>query len=253
MQEIGSIFLIIIKLALDVAILSFIIYKIISLSYDPRIIGAILFFASLFTLNIFAKFLSLPATWWLTDKFTEYSILVLIVLFQPELRRTILGIRLKIFERGIDEFVLKEVVEACKEISERKEGALIVLERSVDISSIIHGGLKLDSDVSAKILVAIFNKESPTHDGAVIIRKNKIHIIGATLPVTTREFDLEIGMRHRAGIGITEFSDAISIIVSEKTGRISVAHRGELVKGVPPQRLQMVIENIIGKQRKPKS
>jgi diadenylate cyclase len=179
--------------------------------------------------------------------------LVLIVLFQPELRRTILGIRLKIFERGIDEFVLKEVVEACKEIAERKEGALIVLERSVDISSIIHGGLKLDSDVSAKILVAIFNKESPTHDGAVIIRKNKIHIIGATLPVTTREFDLEIGMRHRAGIGITEFSDAISIIVSEKTGRISVAHRGELVKGVPPQRLQMVIENIIGKQRKPKS
>jgi diadenylate cyclase len=250
MVEILFVFL---KLVLDVAILSFIIYKIISLSYDPRIIGAIIFFGGLFTLNIFAKAFSLTATWWLTDKFTEYSILVLIVLFQPELRRTILGIRLKFFERGIDELVLKEVVEACKEISERKEGALIVLERSVDVTSIIHGGLKLDADVSAKVLIAIFNKESPTHDGAVIIRKSKIHIIGATLPVTTREFGLEIGMRHRAGIGITEFSDAISIIISEKTGRVSVAHRGELVMGVPPQRLQSVIENIIGKQKKTKS
>ncbi|MDT7907962.1 MAG: diadenylate cyclase [Candidatus Calescibacterium sp.] len=248
-----EIFLVFLKLVLDVAILSFIIYKIISLSYDPRIIGAIIFFGGLFTLNIFAKAFSLPATWWLTDKFTEYSILVLIVLFQPELRRTILGIRLKFFERGIDELVLKEVVEACKEISERKEGALIVLERSVDVTSIIHGGLKLDADVSAKLLVAIFNKESPTHDGAVIIRKSKIHMVGTTLPVTTREFGLEIGMRHRAGIGITEFSDAISIIISEKTGRISVAHRGELVMGVPPQRLQSVIENIIGKQKKTKS
>jgi diadenylate cyclase len=248
-----EIFLVFLKLVLDVAILSFIIYKIISLSYDPRIIGAIIFFGGLFTLNIFAKAFFLPATWWLTDKFTEYSILVLIVLFQPELRRTILGIRLKFFERGIDELVLKEVVEACKEISERKEGALIVLERSVDVTSIIHGGLKLDADVSAKLLVAIFNKESPTHDGAVIIRKSKIHVVGATLPVTTREFGLEIGMRHRAGIGITEFSDAISIIISEKTGRISVAHRGELVMGVPPQRLQSVIENIIGKQKKTKS
>ena len=236
-----EIFLVFLKLVLDVAILSFIIYKIISLSYDPRIIGAIIFFGGLFTLNIFAKAFSLPATWWLTDKFTEYSILVLIVLFQPELRRTILGIRLKFFERGIDELVLKEVVEACKEISERKEGALIVLERSVDVTSIIHGGLKLDADVSAKLLVAIFSKESPTHDGAVIIRKSKIHMVGTTLPVTTREFGLEIGMRHRAGIGITEFSDAISIIISEKTGRISVAHRGELVMGVPPQRLQSVI------------
>jgi diadenylate cyclase len=250
MVEILFVFL---KLVLDVAILSFIIYKIISLSYDPRIIGAIIFFGGLFTLNIFAKAFSLPATWWLTDKFTEYSILVLIVLFQPELRRTILGIRLKFFERGIDELVLKEVVEACKEISERKEGALIVLERSVDVTSIIHGGLKLDADVSAKLLVAIFNKESPTHDGAVIIRKSKIHMVGTTLPVTTREFGLEIGMRHRAGIGITEFSDAISIIISEKTGRVSVAHRGELVMGVPPQRLQSVIENIIGKQKKTKS
>jgi diadenylate cyclase len=248
-----EIFLVFLKLVLDVAILSFIIYKIISLSYDPRIIGAIIFFGGLFTLNIFAKAFSLPATWWLTDKFTEYSILVLIVLFQPELRRTILGIRLKFFERGIDELVLKEVVEACKEISERKEGALIVLERSVDVTSIIHGGLKLDADVSAKLLVAIFNKESPTHDGAVIIRKSKIHMVGTTLPVTTREFGLEIGMRHRAGIGITEFSDAISIIISEKTGRVSVAHRGELVMGVPPQRLQSVIENIIGKQKKTKS
>lgn len=248
-----EIFLVFLKLVLDVAILSFIIYKIISLSYDPRIIGAIIFFGGLFTLNIFAKAFSLPATWWLTDKFTEYSILVLIVLFQPELRRTILGIRLKFFERGIDELVLKEVVEACKEISERKEGALIVLERSVDVTSIIHGGLKLDADVSAKLLVAIFNKESPTHDGAVIIRKSKIHMVGTTLPVTTREFGLEIGMRHRAGVGITEFSDAISIIISEKTGRISVAHRGELVMGVPPQRLQSVIENIIGKQKKTKS
>ncbi len=248
-----EIFLVFLKLVLDVAILSFIIYKIISLSYDPRIIGAIIFFGGLFTLNIFAKAFSLPATWWLTDKFTEYSILVLIVLFQPELRRTILGIRLKFFERGIDELVLKEVVEACKEISERKEGALIVLERSVDVTSIIHGGLKLDADVSAKLLVAIFNKESPTHDGAVIIRKSKIHMVGTTLPVTTREFGVEIGMRHRAGIGITEFSDAISIIISEKTGRISVAHKGELVMGVPPQRLQSVIENIIGKQKKTKS
>jgi len=248
-----EIFLVFLKLVLDVAILSFIIYKIISLSYDPRIIGAIIFFGGLFTLNIFAKAFSLPATWWLTDKFTEYSILVLIVLFQPELRRTILGIRLKFFERGIDELVLKEVVEACKEISERKEGALIVLERSVDVTSIIHGGLKLDADVSAKLLVAIFSKESPTHDGAVIIRKSKIHMVGTTLPVTTREFGLEIGMRHRAGIGITEFSDAISIIVSEKTGKVSVAHRGELVMGVPPQRLQSVIENIIGKQKKTKS
>jgi len=238
--DIGIIF---VRIAVDVLILTFIIYRVITLSYDPRIIGVILFFSALFFLNVIAKFVGLTATWWISEKFTEYSILALIILFQPELRRTIFGIKTRFLEKGVDVKVIEEISQACKEISEKRYGAIIVLERSVDLTPFIHGGKVVNAEVSKELLVAIFNKMSPTHDGAVVIRKNKISVIGAILPVSAK-LGIEYGMRHKAGVGITEESDAISIIISEETGKISLAVHGELKKDVKPEELPKIIREI---------
>lgn len=253
LSDLKELSILILKLSVDIAFLSFLIYRVLSFSYDPRIIGAIIFFSALFILNSTAKLLGLFATSWITEKFAEYSILILIVLFQPELRRTILGIRLKIFEKNIDERVLEEIGRACEYLSKRREGCIIVIERSVDITPLVQGGKVLDSELSAELLVSIFNKGSPTHDGAVIIRKGKIYMIKAILPLSNKDFDIPFGTRHKAGIGITEESDAISIIISEETGRISVAYRGNILPNIPPSKIKDIVQEFIGAKQKEKS
>ena len=233
-----------IRIIADILILSFIIYRIITLSYDPRIIGVILFFSGLFALNVVAKSVGLTATWWISDKFAEYSILALIILFQPELRRSIFNIKIRFFEKDVDRKVLEEISYACKELSEKRYGAIIVLERSVDITPLIHGGKVINAEVSKELILAIFNKTSPTHDGAVVVRKGKISLVGVILPVSTR-LGIEYGMRHKAGVGITEETDAISIIISEETGRISIAIHGKLKENVYPEKIPEIIEEEI--------
>lgn len=231
------------RIFLDALLIFIIVRRFISLSNDPRIIGAIIFFIALFAMNSFSNFFGLPATFWLSGKFIEYFLIILIVLFQPELRRLILGIKLDIFRDDISKEIIENISEAVKTLSERKEGALIVIERSVDTRTFTQGGKVIDAQVSPELILAIFNKQSQTHDGAIIIKGNKIHMISAILPISKSE-STNFGMRHKAGIGITEETDAISIIVSD-SGKISVANAGKILYDITPETMKTKLYELL--------
>lgn len=232
-----------VKIIIDGAIIFFFIRRLIFFSYDPRIVGAIIFFSALFGANFISRAIGLPATLWISEKFIEYFLIIIVILFQPEIRRVILGLRLNILREDISRKVIEEVVRAVKMLSSDKMGAIIVIEGSVDTGTFVQGGSVINANISAELIYAIFNKTSPTHDGAVIIRGEKIHMVSAILPISRREIP-HVGMRHRAGVGITEETDAISIIVSE-SGKISLAQNGKLFYDISVESLRTKLDEAL--------
>lgn len=139
------------------------------------------------------------------------------------------------------------IIKACRNMSENKTGALIVIANDSDLSFYAQTGDIIDSTITESLLESIFYKNSPLHDGAVIIQNNKIHAVRCVLPSTERtNFPVHLGMRHRAAVGITEKSDAIAIVVSEQTGSISLAYKGELQYDLTPERLASLIHEKLG-------
>jgi uncharacterized protein (TIGR00159 family) len=189
-------------------------------------------------------------------KFIDVGIIALLIVFQPELRRFLLFIGtpeilerfsfLRKFFRTKKKIItadLQSIVKACKEMSETRTGALIILATGSDLSFYIKTGEQLDAKISPNTLESIFYKNSPLHDGAVIISNGKIRAARCVLPITEREdFPSHLGMRHRAAAGITETSDAIAIIVSEQTGEISLAKEGFIENALSPEKLKQRIE-----------
>ena len=176
----------------------------------------------------------------------------LIVLFQPELRR---GLE-KIGNSGFRNFFvldddedqlrttasIEDIVNCCAHFSEEYIGALIVVERNTKIGDVINTGTQMDSLISYELLANIFTPNTPLHDGAVIIRNNKIKAAGCYLPLTENSsLSKELGTRHRAALGITEVSDAISVVVSEESGKISYAHNGGLTRNLTPDTLRKAL------------
>lgn len=194
----------------------------------------------------------------LLGQFINVGIIALLIVFQPELRRFLLligtpeileklslGKRFFSFKgkKKIFSSDLNAIVKACRDMSETKTGALIILATGSDLNFYIKTGEQLDSKISANTLESIFYKNSPLHDGAVIISGGKIRAARCVLPITEREdFPSHLGMRHRAAAGITETSDALAIIVSEQTGEISFAKGGNLENGISPEKLKQRIE-----------
>lgn len=183
--------------------------------------------------------------------FMPYGVIALIVIFAPELRRMLeqLGTNkitkyfgiYKDIEVKTKEDIYKIVI-ASTELTKTKTGGLIVVERDINISDIIESGVKIDSDVSPQLIVNLFTPNTPLHDGAVIISNNKIAAAACILPLADdKEIAKEIGTRHRAGIGISKESDAIAIIVSEETGKISVAIDGNLIADVKEEALKNIL------------
>ena len=219
-------------------------------------------------MNIFVGILAIYFVWKIVEalkmdvlseilgKFIDVGIIALLIVFQPELRRFLLLIGtpeiLERFSFGIKFFKSKKkilssdllsIVKACKEMSETRTGALIILAAGNDLNFYIKTGEQLDAKVSANTLESIFYKNSPLHDGAVIISNGKIRAARCVLPITEREdFPAHLGMRHRAAAGITETSDAIAIIVSEQTGEISLGKGGHLENGIGAEKLKQRIE-----------
>jgi uncharacterized protein (TIGR00159 family) len=221
-------------------------------------------------MNIFLGIISIYFIWKIVEalkmdvlseilgKFIDVGMIALLIVFQPELRRFLLligtpeilekfsfGRRLLSWKgkRKIFSADLLAIIKACKQMSETKTGALIIITTTSDLSFYIKTGEQMEAKVSAKILESIFYKNSPLHDGAVIISNGKIRAARCVLPITEREdFPEHLGMRHRAAAGITEHSDALAIIVSEQTGEISFAKGGHLENGLSPDGLRQRIE-----------
>ena len=239
---------------LDIAIMAFLIYKLLSLVKSSRaeniLKGVVILLLALWI----STALQLLTVSYILSHVVEWGILALIVLFQPEIRQLLekLGSRniklLKIFQSevpvGTWEKAIDQTVVACAEMSRAKTGALIVFEREIKLDEMVRSGTAIDAAATSELLKNIFFINAPMHDGACIIRDGRILGAGCMLPLSGNvNLSRDLGMRHRAGIGMSENSDAIVVIVSEETGSISVAQGGMLKRHLLPDTLAKLLRN----------
>ncbi len=239
---------------LDVAIMAFMIYKVLSLFKSTQAGNIFKGVAVLMVIVLGSYALDLRGVNYILGHLLEWGVLALIILFQPEIRRLLeqLGsknIRLiKMFapQEQISELeqAINQTVVACTEMSRSRTGVLIVFEREILLDDMIRSGTTLDAAVSGELLKNIFFVKAPMHDGAVIIRNGRILGAGCMLPLSKNvNLSRDLGMRHRAGIGMSENSDAVVVIVSEETGSISVALGGMLKRHLMPETLGQLLRN----------
>jgi uncharacterized protein (TIGR00159 family) len=196
--------------------------------------------------------------------FISVGLVALIIIFQPEIRQFLLALGtpsffnkykkkfkfLNIIFKDKFELDIDPIVVACQHMSEQKTGALIVITRQNELSQYISTGQVIDANISTQLIENIFFKNSPLHDGAMIINGNKIKAAGCIMPVTKKQITARAGLRHRAAIGISEVSDCIAIIVSEETGKISYSIKGDMKYRISPQRLQLMLIEELGLDNK---
>lgn len=218
---------------IDILIITFIIYRLLVFFKRGSRAGRIVIgIAILLAGSLLSRTFGFYTVDWLFHNFWSQIVIALIIIFQPEIRKTlaqmggspIFGVTSAEEIKSID-----EIVKAAVNLASRKIGALIVIEREVSLRDYIEIGIPLDAKVSKELLVSIFHPTSPMHDGAVIIKGNRVVAAGCFLPLALgAEISKTYGTRHRAGIGLSEETDAVVIIISEETGQISVAIKGEL-------------------------
>ncbi|WP_133628480.1 diadenylate cyclase CdaA [Fonticella tunisiensis] len=237
---------------IDIMIVGYILYKLFMLIRETRaeqlIKGLILIIAVMKIADLFG----LVTLYWIIENTLTVGVIALIIIFQPELRKALehLG-RSRFFSRRLFETdediqrVVDEIATAAVNLSSSKTGALIVIEQDTGLGEYMQSGIKIDASISAALLENIFVENTPLHDGAAIIRRDRIAAAACVLPLTEQTIRKDLGTRHRAGIGITENSDAISIIVSEETGTISLALNGRLTRNYNEERLKMVLTKIL--------
>lgn len=220
---------------LDIVIVAYLVYKILGFIQETRAQQLVRGLVVLGIVFFLSDFLNLYLLNWLLRNFVTMGLFALIVLFQPELRRGLeqLGRRNIVAGqfRSLDKEnaieVVKEIVAAVDDFSATRTGALIVFERETMLNDIIETGTIVDARISVRLLGNLFYEGSPLHDGAVIIRGDRIHAASCVLPLTEKKnIGRNLGTRHRAGLGVSEVSDALVIVVSEETGVISVAENG---------------------------
>lgn len=234
----------------DILIVSYIFYNLYLLIRETRAEQLMKGILVLLAITRIAEVLELQLLSWLLTHTIQAGMFALLIVFQPELRRILeyLG-QTKFLSTSItnsytnnDNFIL-ELVEGMMSLSRQKIGALIILERKTGINEIIQTGTKIDGELTRQLLINIFIPNTPLHDGAVVVRKNKIAAAGCFLPLTENKFlNQELGTRHRAALGISERSDCISLVVSEETGHISIAQNGKLYKDLKEDTLKSLLK-----------
>lgn len=247
-------------LILDISIVIFLAYQLLRIVKDSRAWQLVKGIAFLIIATAVSELLNFRVLNYILSNVMEWGVILLIIIFQPEIRRALeqLGGTNR-FTRffGFDKDIIArtkediyKVVIAVYELAKNKTGALIVIERDIQIKDVISTGIPMDSEVSPQLLVNIFVPNTPLHDGAVVISNNKIAAAACMLPLASdKDIAKELGTRHRAGIGISKESDSIAIIVSEETGKVSVAKDGTLIADVREDVLKKIlISNIVTKR-----
>jgi diadenylate cyclase len=233
----------------DVIIVSYFFYRALLFLKEARSVQLIIGLFIVFAISFSAFWFGLDMVKWLFSNILIAGVIILAVLFQPELRRALVKLGQSRLVRFIMNPELKgttgALVSATEKLAEMHYGALIVLERNVKLKNIIDSGKPINSDVSAELLQTVFTPYTPLHDGAVVIRGNQLLAANCTLPLSQNPAYHRLnGMRHKAGVGATEDSDAVVIMVSEETGQISYAHDGRLYRDVDPQELEKVLSEL---------
>ena len=186
---------------------------------------------------------------WIFRNLANVLVIGVIVIFQPELRRALeqLGQKKIVstiipFDTGFNDKTINELVKACFDMGEVKTGALIVIEKEIRLDEYVRTGINIDGILTSQLLINIFEHNTPLHDGAVIVRGNRVVAATCYLPLSDNmELSKQLGTRHRAGVGISEATDSLTIIVSEETGQVSVAQGGELSRGLDSRQLREVL------------
>ncbi len=246
----------IVTFVLDMTIVIFLLVYFVKVAKKSRVWQLLKGIVLLIVITILSNLLELRLLYFILTSFMSYGVIALLIIFQPELRRAIEQLGSRTFSRlfGIDKSIMDKtkediykVVIAAEEMAKSKTGALIVFERDIKIQDIIETGIKLDAEISPQILVNIFVPKTPLHDGAVIISNNKITAAACILPLADdKDIARELGTRHRAAIGISKESDAIAVVVSEETGKISIAKDGTLIADVKEDALKRIlIKNLV--------
>jgi len=194
---------------------------------------------------LITSILKLAAFSWLIRNSLSALLVAIPVIFQPELRRALERVGRAGFlmnrQESVSDRVIEEVCQACQHLAERRHGALIVLERETGLQEYIDTGIKVGGQVSAALLLTIFFPNTILHDGAVIIREDEIVAAACVLPLAGDITDRQLGLRHRAAVGVTTETDAVSIVVSEETGIISIAHNGRMIRRLDVKRLGKIL------------
>ena len=243
---------------IDILLVAVLLYYCIKIIRDVRAGQLLKGILLIFAVMQVARILNLSALDYIISNLLQYGFLAVIVMFQPELRTALEKLgrtnlrnisifnTQKDYQENMTLHIIEQVCECCKDLSARRIGGLIVFERSTKLGDIISTGISVDSDVSSQMLGTIFFPNTPMHDGAVVIRDYRIAAAGCLLPLSQRmEISSSLGTRHRAAVGVSEISDALTIVISEETGRISYTYNSEIMIGITVEQLKKVMNDIL--------
>ena len=241
-------------IVLDITVVSFVIYKAMMLIKDTRAVQIVKGLFVLIIAFFISDLLQLTTISWFLSHIQVVVLVGLVVVFQPELRRALDQLGRGKFFGGSTTYLgaedrsklINELVRSVQALSKNNYGALIVIENEIGLSDFVETGVKVDSVVSLELLLNIFAPNTPLHDGAVIVRGDRIAAAGCFLPLTDSPYlSKQLGTRHRAALGVKETSDCEVIVVSEETGTISVSHDGELTRYLEEKNLREILEDVL--------
>jgi diadenylate cyclase len=240
---------------LDILIVSILVYELLKLIRGTRAVQMAVGIASIVGLFYLSAGLQLETLNWLIRNIIGYVVFAAIVLLQADIRRALVHLgRGRLFRRfdrkTTDDDTVEELVVASTTLSAKKTGAIIVIERSIGLRNYIESGIPLDATLTYDLLVSIFQPTSPLHDGAVIVQGDRVAAAACFLPLTINpRLNTELGSRHRAAIGVTEENDAVAIVVSEESGKISVVEDGDLEHDIDNERLRARLKSVVTVRR----
>ncbi len=239
---------------LDILLVTGGIYWLLLLIRGTRAIQILVGLIVLIALTLLSQLLELAALGLILERLLEPAVVIIVILFQNDIRRALARVGRGIFpsfSNAQEIQVVEEIVRAAGSLSQRRHGALIVLERESNLGDLIEAGVPVDAALSKELLASIFHPSSPMHDGAVVIQEGRVASAGCILPLTLRtDLPEGLGTRHRAAVGITEETDALVVVVSEETASISVVLGGEMLRGLDAPRLRVVLRDVLGGERK---
>jgi len=235
--------------AVDIGVIAFIVYQILVLIRGTRAARMLLGLGVVFLVFLSSQIFDLYTVNWVLDNFLSSILLIIVVIFQHDIRRALTQVGSGPFfgrEPGMQGQDVEEIVRAAVALASKRIGGLIAFERGVGLNEYIEGGTKVDSRISREIIVSIFLTSSPIHDGAIIVHQGRLAAAGCFLPLTTNpNVSKTLGTRHRAAIGLTEETDAVVIVVSEEDGRISLVQSGRLTRDLDAANLRERLQKLL--------
>ena len=232
---------------IDIAIVTFLIYRVLLIIRGTRAAQMLAGIGIIIVVYFLARWAELMTLYWLLNTFLSSIFLIIIIIFQRDIRRALTQVGQTPFTKTYEETLhsMDEVVGAATYMARKNTGALIILERETGLKDYIESGHHIDSALSRELMVSLFNHESPLHDGGVVIRKGRIITAGCVLPLTKNPYiSKRLGTRHRAAIGLSEETDAVIVVVSEETGHISLVQHGAITSDLDETTLRNRLEAI---------